>query len=270
MTKGIVIKSLGAVLGRALAIFSLGLFSLAGLSQTSKGQNQKPTLVALYQGQGTGNSSKKILTQLQTENNVEVKAVSAADIRNGDLKGFEVVIFGGGSGGGQGKALGIEGREKVREFVKNGGNYIGICAGAYLASADYDWSLHIINARVLDRAHWARGVGRVDLALNQQGQSLFQEKSKKTNIYYHQGPLLAKSDKKDLSEYQEWATFETEVSKKGVPGGIMPGKTAIASGTFGKGKVLAISPHPELTPGMEKVLPNAVKWATSMNSKPNS
>ncbi|MEI6325879.1 MAG: hypothetical protein WCO91_10555, partial [Gemmataceae bacterium] len=64
-------------------------------------------------------------------------------------------------------------------------------------------------------------------------------------------------------------TFETEVTKKGVPGGMMPGKTAIASGTFGKGKVLAISPHPELTPGMETVLAKAIKWATAPETKPN-
>ena len=256
-------------MGRVWVIVILGFLTLVALDPPVFGQNQKPTRVALYQGPGTSDSTKKALAQLQSDPAVEVKTVSASEIRNGVLKDFEVVIFGGGSGGGQGKALETEGRERVREFLKRGGNYIGICAGAYLASADYEWSLHIINAKVLDKAHWARGIGRVDLSLKPQGQSLFGEKSAKTNIYYHQGPLLAPAEKKELPDYQEWATFETEVTKKGVPGGMMPGKTAIASGTFGKGKVLAISPHPELTPGMETVLAKAIKWATAPEKKPN-
>jgi putative intracellular protease/amidase len=71
--------------------------------------------------------------------------VTVDDIRGGKLAGMEVLIHPGDSGGGQGRALGEEGRQAVREFVEAGGGYAGLCAGAYLATCDYDWSLHILD-----------------------------------------------------------------------------------------------------------------------------
>ena len=41
----------------------------------------------------------------------------------------------GGSGGEQGRNLDAPGRVEIREFFREGGGYIGICAGAYLTSA---------------------------------------------------------------------------------------------------------------------------------------
>ena len=43
------------------------------------------------------------------------------------------------------------GRDAIREFVRAGGGYIGVCAGAYLAASDKDYQLSILNARVVDR-----------------------------------------------------------------------------------------------------------------------
>jgi N-formylglutamate amidohydrolase len=172
-----------------------------------------------------------------------------------------VVLFSGGSGGAQGKSLGADGREKVRNFIEDGGGYVGICAGAYLASADYDWSLHILDARVLDRNHWARGFGDVELKVSTFGRNSLALPSDRTTVYYHQGPILAPAENSELDDYEEWASFTTEVKKDGVPGGIMPEKTAIAASRFGDGRVLAISPHPELTAGLDGVVPAAVRWA---------
>ena len=46
----------------------------------------------------------------------------------------------------------------------------------------------------------------------------------------------------------------------------LPGKTAIAAGRFGDGRVLAISPHPERTAGLDSVVPAAVRWAAARRS----
>ena len=37
-------------------------------------------------------------------------------------------------------------RSEVKAFVKDGGCYVGICAGCYLASTGYDWSLDLLPA----------------------------------------------------------------------------------------------------------------------------
>src|SRR4051812_18762966 len=82
--------------------------------------------------------------------------VGAKDIREGVLKEMDVLVQPGGSGSKQAEALQPEGCDAIREFVKGGGGYVGICAGSYLATTDYTWSLGILNAKVVDRKHWAR------------------------------------------------------------------------------------------------------------------
>ena len=147
--------------------------------------------VALYADKGTSSSSDQLLKVLNSFKDMEVRTVNAAEIGEGKLSGFDLLIHPGGSGGSQGKALGETGREKIRNFVSQGGGYLGICAGAYLASCDYEWSLNILDAKVLDKKHWARGFGPVDIKMTTDGRKYLGVQSDKETIYYHQGPLLA-------------------------------------------------------------------------------
>ena len=128
--------------------------------------------VAIYADDGAA-TKPKVGQCLPGKMGFDVQWVSAEDIRGGALDDFDVVIHPGGSGSKQAAALGEDGRKQVRQFVKRGGGFIGICAGAYLASAHYPWSLDLLNARVVDREHWARGGGEVQLRLPPAGQSAF-------------------------------------------------------------------------------------------------
>ena len=120
----------------------------------------RPIRVAVFQGNGVGPSCGNLLEVLGAAKGataLQVSRLDAESIRKGGLNMFDVLIHPGGSGGKQGNALEKEGREAVREFVRQGGGFIGICAGAYLATDDYEWSLGLIEAQVIDRKHWARG-----------------------------------------------------------------------------------------------------------------
>ncbi len=183
------------------------------------------------------------------------------EIRGGKLEGFDVLLHPGGSGGGQGKALGPEGREAERKFIEAGGAYIGVCAGAYLATCDYEWSLGILDAKVVDRAHWARGFGNVDVAFSDAAKGVIGTGGDSKTVYYHQGPLLAPASNPDIPDYEELARFETEIAKNGASPGVMKGCTAIAMGQFREGRVLCFSPHPEHDEPTEAWLVRAVEWA---------
>lgn len=224
----------------------------------------KTLRMAFYQGPGAALDSRKSLAfkAFKKDPNLTVKIVSPDDIRAGKLADFDVLVQSGGSGGGQGKALGEEGREKIRTFVRGGGAYIGICAGAYLASCDYPWSLNIINAQVLDKKHWARGNGPVDVSFTAQGRELLAVAGDNLTIQYGQGPLLAPAQDAKLPPYEPWAKYEGEIALKGAPKGVMPGTTAVAAASYGAGRVVCFSPHPEKTAGQEPLLHRAVLWAT--------
>ncbi len=108
---------------------------------------------------------------------------SPEDLRSSSnsLSRFDVLIFPGGRAHKQADALGEEGRRAVKEFIRNGGGYVGICAGAFLASAQYEWSLGFVNTRTLHgdrdmpgigiRSMAARGPGSVQIELTPEGRS---------------------------------------------------------------------------------------------------
>jgi len=222
----------------------------------------KTIRVAVFSDAGVTKAGvKQVESCLPESQGFEVKPITADEIRDGALKDFDVLIHGGGSASKQGETLGDKGRNAVKKFVDGGGGFIGICAGAYLASAQYKWSLGVLDAQVIDGAHWARGEGDVKLRLTSAGQKALQPEKETCTIHFENGPLLGPGKKDDIEDYEPLATFESEMRKNDAPPGIMKGTTAIARGKFGKGHVFCFSPHPEKTPGRETFLQSAVRWA---------
>lgn len=94
-----------------------------------------PVNIAVFQGDGVGKSIDKLLTALgkSEPREFQITRIGPDEIRAGKLSGFDVLVHPGGSGSKQGKALGEEGRQAVREFTRNGGGVLCVCAGSYLA-----------------------------------------------------------------------------------------------------------------------------------------
>ncbi len=236
-----------------------GLLTFLIASSNLADESPKPIRVAVYDDTGVGRSLKDLVVVLDRSDELEYDRIKAADLRGGKLAEYDVLIHPGGSGSKQSKGLEEAGLDQVRAFVDNGGGYVGICAGAYLASNHYSWSLNILDAKVIDTAHWARGHGDVQIRLTEEGKQLFECDDLETILYY-QGPLLGPAGDDDVPDYTLLATFDTEIAKNGVPEGVMKGTTAIASGTFGKGRVLCFSPHPEKTKAVNRFVDAAIRW----------
>ena len=155
--------SLRLVLGAATSIAIVGPSPIAVLAESNA---TKTIRVAIYADGGASKTgSPKVKASLPKDKGFDLKLVTAAEIQNGILDDFDVLIQPGGSGSRQALMLGEEGRKRVKNFVADGGGYVGICAGAYLASANYPWSLNLLDARVVDSEHWARGTGEVKINL---------------------------------------------------------------------------------------------------------
>jgi len=224
---------------------------------------QRPIRVAVYAGEGAGLGLDAVLKVLAHQPEFAVHEVKGEAIRQGHLARYDVLIVPGGSGSKEAKGLGEKGRARIQEFVRKGGGYLGICAGAYLATCDYPWALHILNARVLDKEHWNRGNAEVEIALSQRGREVLGAPHEMVAIHYAQGPLMAPAHHKGLPDYETLATFRTQVAKNGASRDVMPGATAVAASEFGKGRVLCFSPHPEETEGLHKLLLRGIAWAAA-------
>jgi predicted deacylase len=248
----------------------LGMIGDAKLENDSEMVGSEPSTaarpakirIALYKGPGTGGPGPPQLIKKLNDTNAPTSLVEVSpdEIRAGVLTNFDVVIFAGGSGSQEAKAIGEDGRAQVEKFVGHGGGYIGICAGAYLATAGYPWSLHIINARTLS-PKWNRGRAVLKLEVTPDGQKIL---GGETNIdcMYHQGPIVGPASDTNLPPYDVFAWFRSEVASNDTPKGIQINSPAIFAGQYKSGKVVCISPHPEQTAGLEYIVPQAVNWVT--------
>ena len=220
----------------------------------------RTTRIALYVGPGTRKGLHHLAASLEQLPQTEVVPVGPEEINAGVLGDFQLVLFPGGSGTKQGEALGGTNRHELRRFVRRGGGYVGICAGAYLATTDYPWSLGIIDAKP-NTHQWNRGRGVVEIELTDEGRRILGADGLRYQVRYHNGPILVPAHDPALDEFQTLARFTTEIAEGSARRGVMIDSPAIICGNFGKGRVVLFSPHPDQTPGLESFVCQAVRWA---------
>jgi glutamine amidotransferase-like uncharacterized protein len=217
---------------------------------------EKPVIkVALYDDVGaTGKGIPCVTEIIGKTSDIKLTRLKGADIAAGALSGYDLVMFTGGSGSAEAGGLGEKGREEVRGFVRNGGGYVGICAGAYLACSGFEWGVGVLNAKTVS-SKWRRGQGEVKIA----GEA-FGEKLADRGIRYANGPIIKADVRKDLPEFEVLASFRTELAENDTPAGVMVNAPAMVQSTFGLGRVFTSSPHPEQTSGLEPLVEKAVRW----------
>ncbi|MFX0009302.1 MAG: BPL-N domain-containing protein [Candidatus Hermodarchaeota archaeon] len=99
-------------------------------------QRLKDLRVAYYNGEGAWSVDNIVVPHLVEWMGCEFMTIRGSDIQAGDLDDFDVLIWPGGHYPAFWEEIGQNGKEKIQNFVANGGGYFGICAGAYYA-CDY-------------------------------------------------------------------------------------------------------------------------------------
>lgn len=221
----------------------------------------KPLQIGIFDGAGAPRDGiDNVIRVLKTLPQAQITLISADEMGKADLKPYHVIIFSGGSGSQQSKSIGEAGLHNVREYVRAGGGYCGICAGAYLACSGFSWGLGILNANTVSNK-WKRGGGFMDIELTVDGKPLLGDVNGTFKVRYNNGPIIKPGTRADIPAYCPIALFRSEIAENGSPAGVMIHSPSHAIGTFGKGRVFISSPHPENTPGLEHFIPRGVLWA---------
>ena len=211
--------------------------------------------VAVYDDKGVTGKGIPCVTDIAGRTaDIKLTRLKGADIAAGGLKGYDLVVFTGGSGSAEAAGLGEKGREEVRDFVRNGGGYVGICAGAYLACSGFEWGVGVLNAKTVS-SKWRRGQGEVKI----EGEA-FGQKLSDRGIRYSNGPIIKADVRKDLPEFETLIAFRTELAENDTPVGVMVNAPAMVRARYGLGKVFTSSPHPEQTAGLEPLVEKAMRW----------
>jgi hypothetical protein len=193
---------------------------------------------------------------LQNHTDAEVKSITRAS--------HDVMVFPGGSGGGQAKAIGEDGMAAMRKFVSEGGGYIGTCGGAFLGLQ------HIQFYGPGPSGHgpptqepWDRGHGNVSVEFTAGGLSamnLGTDFDGNVTIKYWQGPIVKAADLP--ANVSQWAFFRTEIHSQhpNETTGEMVNTPAFSAVDYGQGRVVLNSPHPELGPQHPQIYTGELKW----------
>lgn len=187
------------------------------------------------------------------------REVDERDIRDGGLGDCSLLIVAGGYTAKYVDALGKEGFEQIREFVAGGSGYIGICAGAYIAAQNVEVPGRPPGLGVIEIENERRaGQGVRTITIVKPEHPVVKGYTGEVDIWYQNGPMMkAGEGMETLAVYEE-------------------GGVAVVCSTYGHGRVIIFSPHPEgsLEGGVDpevagtlKLLENAVAFASQSESQ---
>ncbi|MCP3690616.1 MAG: hypothetical protein GY917_00365 [Planctomycetaceae bacterium] len=203
-----------------------------------KPENQEPRIV-VYADAGTNYQlNGNIVTSLESAG-ILCRVLDRSRIRPTELQHVEAYIMPGGYSTFQRNALGHRGMQTLRQFVNQGGRFLGICAGGYVASRDVHWEekhypypLELFDGTAegaLDSiAAWPGDAG-VSLKLTEAGRLRGLTKEAEGTFYYKGGPHFHAGTKCTVL-----ATYPN-------------GSAAIISRPYGQGEVVLNGIHYERT-----------------------
>lgn len=210
---------------------------------------------------------------------MNVRRISFKDIINGSLKNYDVLII-GASGRQYFHGLIPKWREEVKEFIEDGGGYVGICGGANIMTKGYEKpkylmdfiinkaSLKIIDAYINDEQNeewqylWKEGVagepprGNIPIKNSLLPHPIFGG-IRERYITYGGGPGLYNMEKaKGIAIYEEEPMnvapihyFPCKLIKTDIKGYYSAAET-----TYGNGRVIIFGMHPEIPPRLNATI----------------
>lgn len=206
-----------------------------------------PIRVGVYEDEGGGNVP--IATVLKLSPEYDVAILSASDYSKGCLDSLDMILQPGGGSTTQYKMLGEKGVEAIRRFVRNGGKYYGVCAGAFLATQLNEGGkprMGLVPFKADVPGHY-RGSAPVKIKLTEEGRKAFPDSDAERSVLYYGGPALLPGDPIEDSDVKILARYDGEIINtcQPLPVESMKGKGAIVGGRVGKGRVFLSCPHPE-------------------------
>ncbi len=211
--------------------------------------------IALFHSETMGNSGEEWKEILDSDPLFRWETVTARQIRQGELAGYDLLIVPGGKSSEFGKELQAAGKKAIRDFMQQGGGYFGVCAGAFLAAANTDSGLSLANVGVKTGSRFVPGVGTVsietrgggdaEITLTEEGKELLSGWPETLTVRYTGGPVFFDTRRRDLNPFMTLANFSSETFLYDFQKGEMLGAPALILTQYGRGRVLLSSGHLE-------------------------
>ncbi|HVK61749.1 MAG TPA: BPL-N domain-containing protein [Bdellovibrionales bacterium] len=210
----------------ALSILFAASAILPSVSQATP-VKAKTKKIIVYRGIGGCNSCAAAAAKAVRVLGLPVDYVSASEVTPEIFEGAVMWVQPAGNAISAAKALGKERMALIRDFVKQGGGYLGFCAGAFLADTTVDDDGKVVGIGLLPFStadYEVNDTDNIDMVwMNWQG--------KRRHVFFNGGATFLIGDSKPVVDVI--ATY----GKDRLPGAIHM--------TFGSGHVVLSGAHPE-------------------------
>lgn len=234
-------------------------------------------------------------TRLVSEPPIRVRYIRADSVRDGCLEWlgcegqphleYDVLVVPGGSSSDYARRLGLKGRDAIRSFVKHGGGYCGICAGACLALRGWTGDfLDLVNAEMQSSSLGGQddaestpdsvssdtaadpdgvGVGRdpinIEVRFSKWGRRVLWDEGRLprfepeerdeggVTMRYHNGPVMLIPELRPSSRVLGRMWPLPESTHDPIVASKLEGSVGILEGEYGDGRAVLLAPHCEST-----------------------
>jgi len=198
--------------------------------------------VALYDGSGSWADNVDTLKDFFVSYEIEYGLLDENNVIDPDLlNNYEIIVLPGG--GAADYRYEISDHDSIRSFVKDGGLFIGFCAGAYYAAdifnwqgSEYDYPLEIFSGSSIGPLSGQVGWGEKALLKLNQDHPANENFEHELDIYYFDGPYFIPHDSDEIYAGTIEILAHYDVNNQ----------PAVIAGRFGDGGYLLFGPHPEM------------------------
>lgn len=210
------------------------------------GDESVPVRIGLYVDAGShGNGVIAWARLLAYSPQAELRLLDGDDLRRQALDGLDLLLMPGGDGFRQHQSMGPEGADAVRRFVREGGKYLGTCAGLAVSLNEPD-RIQLIKYRRIIGA--MRGQAMLAIKLSEKGAALLGVEPGRHMVKYSNGPLPQLAEQPATGDSEVIAVYDSTLGAPGSEGVSMYGLPAMIYGHYGKGSLLVTGFHPEYYP----------------------
>ena len=223
----------------------------------------RPVRAGVFAGVGSmGLSSTELIRYVARSPELDLTLVDGEDIRNGALDSLDLLVMPGGSAWVIVGDIGPKGIENLKEFLRRGGSFIGICAGCVMLLDDEYRIASGVSMVPYSRYGAYSGDAMTSMTLTDEGAKALGMAKGTFDVWYSGGPIMFRRHAEvPDAKIESWGLYGRNVTNEGW-GAHMQGNVSCIGGTFGKGRIAATACHPEFRHSADALVKGLFRYAT--------
>ena len=225
-------------------------------------KESRPLRAGVFTGVGSmGLSSTELIRYVARSPELDISFVDGADMRNGALNSLDLLVMPGGMSGTIVGDMGPSGVANLKEFVRRGGSYVGMCAGNVILLND-EYRVAYGFGMVPYSRYGSAGDAMTSMTLTDEGAKALGMEKGTFDVWYSGGPIMfRRHDEVPDAKIETWGIYASNITNEGW-GAHMVGNVSCIGGTYGKGRIAATACHPEFRHSADPLAKGLFRYAT--------